>query len=134
MTSMWRRFTIFAASGVVWLSAALIALAGLTPGLAVAAIAYIVVGSLALAVPTVHGGLRLLALWLVAVGAWVGLAAGTDSGFLLSAFAGLIFGTLSWIPWIGTGYLLLHFFGATSGGKSGSSGRPPFAPRPLENR
>jgi hypothetical protein len=98
------RFFAFVASAAIWIVGIWLGL-GITPVLALMATAYVVPGSLALALAGERTGEALAGLWGCAV-ALVAVIAIPVAGSV-GTVAGLLFGTLSFGVWMSSGFLLL---------------------------
>jgi hypothetical protein len=100
------RFFAFVASAAIWMVGIWLG-PGITPMLALMATAYVLPGSLALALAGARTGKTLAGLWgcAVALMAVIAIPVAGSVGIV----AGLLFGTLSFGIWTSTGFLLLDF-------------------------
>lgn len=101
------RLFAFIASGAIWIGGVSVGLST-GPVLASMAAAYVLPASLVLAVARERTAIMLAALWGCAVALMSVLAVPVAGA--ASIFPGLLFGSLTFGVWIGTGFLFLHFW------------------------
>lgn len=111
------RPTAFGAAGVLCLVVMEVISGGLSPLLIVFALVFIVIGVAALVFSPYQTMWTLACLWLLAVTLFAGYFAwtGITEGILVTAYASIVFGSLSYAAWVVTGLCLLAIQRAAKG-------------------
>lgn len=105
----------FLSAGAIWITGISLGFRVASLPLILSVAAYLVFGSLALAVRRGEAGSTIGFLWIIAVVVLWGVVSVGEVGFWAGLYVSLVFGTLLFGAWIGTGFLLLHAF---AGGKA----------------